>query len=162
MGRNPTLAQNELVPLRVGPGPLFSSPALRIAPSSSSFSLEVVGKAFTTEDPAVFRRVLLKYVFEYEIPYEFVASEFFETLCRKADEHFFQNVSLPQGGWITRDWLLDAYHEVRICLPASLLSKGDKLTRDWIVQRREEDGEEEEEEEEDEDYELGEADYRIQ
>lgn len=56
---------------------------------------------------------------------------------------------------MTRDWLIDAYGEVRSNLELELLPKGDEITRKWIVEKRREerkrraDSDEEEEEAED-------------
>lgn len=42
----------------------------------------------------------------------------------------------PGGGWVTRDWLIATYHEIRPDLDLGLLYKADKFTRRIIIFKR--------------------------
>ncbi|KAI2778087.1 hypothetical protein F4815DRAFT_253297 [Daldinia loculata] len=108
------------------------------------------------EDPAKFKRHVLEFIIKWDMSYDSVTGRQFESMCRYVDERrFFDRVLFPHGGWMTRDWLIDAYGEVRSNLELELLPKGDEITRKWIVEKRREerkrraDSDEEEEEAED-------------
>ncbi|KAF3054797.1 hypothetical protein GL218_07433 [Daldinia childiae] len=88
------------------------------------------------EDPAKFKRQVLEYIIKSDLSYESVTGRQFESLCRYVDERrFFDRVLFPQGGWMTRDWLIDAYGEIRPNLEPKLLPKGDEIIRKWIVEK---------------------------
>ncbi|KAI6089054.1 hypothetical protein F4821DRAFT_231948 [Hypoxylon rubiginosum] len=55
----------------------------------------------------------------------------------KKDDGFLDAL-FPDGGWITRDWLIDAYPDVRSELDPKYLARGDQMLREWTREKQRE------------------------
>ncbi|KAI4866626.1 hypothetical protein F4820DRAFT_416196 [Hypoxylon rubiginosum] len=89
--------------------------------------------------PGEFKKRLFALIITSNLPYTSVTADAFKRMSFffEGDDEFLHTL-FPNGSWITRDWLIEAYQDVRSELDPKLLARGDKIVAEWTLEKQRE------------------------
>ncbi|KAI1778966.1 hypothetical protein F4818DRAFT_235573 [Hypoxylon cercidicola] len=89
--------------------------------------------------PGEFKKRLFSLIIDSNLPYTaFTAPQFKTLLFLFQGKDEFLDTLFPNGSWITRDWLIETYPDVRSELDPKFLARGDQMVRTWTLEKQRE------------------------
>lgn len=91
------------------------------------------------ESTAHFKKLVVQMLLGSGMKLSDLTSSSFRHLMSTLNEEAVRQL-FPDGGWITADWMVAAYYEVRSELPEEVREKAYRKSREWIEQADREGG----------------------
>lgn len=85
------------------------------------------------ESTAHFKKLVVQMLLGSGMKLSDLSSASFKNLMSTLNEEAVQQL-FPEGGWITAEWMVASYYEVRAVLPEEVRQRAYEKSREWIEQ----------------------------
>ncbi|CAN8099214.1 unnamed protein product [Discula destructiva] len=108
-------------------------PPVPASPTALGGALRMWRHDRPAESSTHFKKLVVQMLLGQGVKLSDVTNAAFQNLMSTLNEDAVRQL-FPDGGWITADWMVGSYYEVRSLLPPEVREKAYRRSREWIEQ----------------------------